>query len=339
MLINNKKIHLKKSFSYQKKQLTKNWIFLTLIFIIALVSIFLVMSIGDRGLEIEFWSLINRHVFWKIIIAGGCLGISGYLIQHLSHNKMADTSILGVGNVNSIVLVVMMLLLNLASQESVDNYNLLLPYMFTIFSILSALIVYFLSFKKNKQINKRFLLIGILVNFFFVGISTALSTYLPPGKSSIVSGFIEGKLNDLYDENLPYCGLLMGFLLIWFLFLSRKFKIVSINSDIATELGINTNRLTFQSLIIVGGLCGVSYILVGNITFLGLVAGNISTMIFRKKINFGICSSWLFSITILAISFFIFNNLLHSYFKSPINPALVISLICMPYFIYLLFRN
>lgn len=312
------------------------------LFVFSLFSLLSLLMFDNNGFSFLFLINVNSWLMLTIPMSGFCLGVSSYLVQHSSGNKIADTSILGVGNVNALLLVLMILALDFNSDDSINNYQAILPYVFIFGSIGASLLIYILSSKKGKQISKRFIITGILINFFFTALASTLSIYLTPGKSSIVNSYTSGKIDQFINRDFLFCGILTIVLLIWLLSILNKFKIVSTNVEIAKELGINSNLITLQILIISGGLTGVAYILVGNITFLGLVAGNIATTLFKKKMFYGIFASWFSSIIIMSITFLIFVNIIPGIydFKIPtINPSYVISLVSIPYFIYLLFRT
>lgn len=342
--MNYKSIILKAN---KKKFINKNMnnkflIYFICLFIFATLSLLSLLMFDNNGFSLPFLLNINVWLMVTIPLSGFCLGVSSYLIQHSSGNKIADTSILGVGNVNALLLVLMILGLDFNSDDSINNYKTLLPYAFVFGSIGASLLIYFLSAKRNKQISKRFVITGILINFFFTAIAGTLSIYLTPGKSVIVNSFISGKIDQFINEDFLFCSIITLILCIWLLLIINKFKIVSTNAEIAKELGINANFITFQIIIISGALTGIAYILVGNITFLGLVAGNIATTLFKKKMIYGIFGSWFSSIIIMSVTFLIFVNIIPGIydFQIPtINPSYVISLISIPYFIYLLFRT
>lgn len=310
--------------------------------LLSIISLLSLLMFDNYGFNFLYLLDINAWLMITIPISGFCLGVSSYLIQQLSGNRIADTSILGVGNVNALLLVLMILSLDFNSDDSINNYRKFLPYVFIIGSVCASLLIYFLSFKKGKQISKRFIITGILINFFFIALSGTMSRYLTPGKSVIVGSYTSGKIEQYFNDDFLLCGIVTLFLCIWLLIILNKFKIVSINSEIAKELGINSNSITLQILIISGALTGVAYILVGNITFLGLVAGNIAITFFKKKMFYGMFCSWFSSITIMSLTFLIFVNIIpgiYDYQIPTINPSYVISLISIPYFIYLLFRT
>lgn len=335
---------IKNKYFITNKKFLLNIFWSVIIFVVSMLSLFLIVLIDNKGFNFQLLFISYKYILIKIPIISFCLGVSSYLIQHSSGNKMADTSVLGLGNINSLsVILLVLFLLDNTNVDSQNIYNTLLPFVFIFGSVIASLFLYLLSSKKGHQISKKFILVGILINFFILGLSTAFSSFLTSGQSQLISRFVNGNLSPITGS--PYfliCGIMSIVFFIWILLISNKFKIVSTNQIIAKELGINTNSITMQILIICGGLTGIAYALCGNLVFLGLVAGNVATSIFKKNIKFGVFSSCFISIIILSLTFWIFESIIPSSFDyklPPIDTVNVVSVVCIPYFLYLMFKE
>lgn len=337
----NAQIKNKYFISHKKTFFNLFWTFL--LFLFALISILLTLSFTADGYEFKLLFTLYWRLLIKIPIVAFCLGVSSYLIQHSSGNKMADTSILGLGNINSLFVLIMVYFLDITNKTSINIYNTLLPFVFISGSILGSLFVYMLSYRKGKQISKKFVLIGILINFFFIGLYEAVNTFLTHSKQMIVSSFVSGNLDAITGTDYMWlCLAITIVIFIWIMSISNKFKIVSTNPIVAQSLGINSNNITFQILIICGALTGIAYAMVGNLVFIGLVTGNIATSIFKKNIRYGVFSTFFSSIIILSLTFWLFEIMIPSAtnFKFPVlDKVNLISIICIPYFLYLMFKD
>lgn len=330
---------MNKVFLNKQQLYSKKWLFLTIMFIVYLLFFFLISFVDERGFNVEIFD-IQKYALLNILLLGICLGTSSYLIQHLSNNRLADTSILGIGNINSFLITIMALLLNLADQNSINLYNTMIPFVFISGSILISIILFSIS-GKNK-ISKKFIIIGIFINFFISAVSSLISSWLPSGKSALISPYLNGFITDTKNDYYLFSSIVIIVLILWFLLIANKFRIVSLDPYIASELGINVLSVSRQIIIISGALAGVAYIIGGNISFMGIIAGNIATSIFKKQIKSGMLAASISSMAIMSIAFFIFVNLIPGLtnYKFPvINPANVISFICIPYFLYLIFSK
>lgn len=325
------------SLKFEQKQILKNGLCFAFIIPIAALLIFLILFVDETGFN-TIMSIINRWIIFVIIISSFALGMSTYIVQTLSKNRLADTSILGIGSVNLLALVIMVAFLNLGSQQSIDNFNYAIPFVFITFSGLAAIAIFYLSQKDKFKINKKFILAGILINFIFSTIAASLSSLMSSTKNQIISSFSTGKIQQL-SNNEFYVGLTAVVLLIcivWMFFIINKFKIVSINQYIATQLGINIKSIYKQALLISGILTGIAFTLSGNIIFLGLLAGNISYHFFKSHVRSGFIASGIFAFIILGLTYFINRNLLT---KTNLNTSYLIPLMACPYFLYLLIKK
>ncbi|MGL5591174.1 MAG: iron ABC transporter permease [Mycoplasmoidaceae bacterium] len=315
----------------KKKILIMFFLITTFMFIMALI-----LSLGKNGFQdAEKIFIINKNLIFVIPIASASLSIASLLLQQLSKNKLADNSVLGLGNINLITLMALMFVVDFDSDYSVNNYMNIYPFLFIIFSMLSCFVIFLVSYKKNKNISKKFIIVGVIFNFTFLSVSSSLDIFLPAGKSASLQQFINGFIDSSHD--LPIIVSFVGFLIgtIWLAFIFQKFKICTTSYSIAKSLGINANSINLQILLICGLLSGVAFTLVGNLTFLGLIAGNIASFLFKKNYAYSFPASCLIGSIIVGLAFLINKNI----FESNINTPAIIPLVGIPYFIYLITKE
>ena len=96
------------------------------------------------------------------------------------------------------------------SDYSINNYLNIYPFLFIIFSMLSCFLIFLFSYKKNKNISKRFIIVGIISTFTILSVSSSLDVFLPSGKSASLKQF----LNDFIDtsRHFPLFVSLTGFI-------------------------------------------------------------------------------------------------------------------------------
>ncbi|MGL5591171.1 MAG: iron ABC transporter permease [Mycoplasmoidaceae bacterium] len=324
-------------FAATNNKITKKNILIMFFLISAFMFIMaLILSLGKNGFQdAEKIFIINKNLIFVIPIASASLSIASLLLQQISKNRLADSSVLGLGNINLIILIGLMFIVDFDSDYTVNNYMNIYPFLFIIFSMLACFLIFLVSYKKNKNISKKFIIVGIIFNFTFLSISSSLKIFLTPNKISALQQFINGFIDTSHD--LPIIVSFVGFLIaiIWLTFIFQKFKICTTSYSIAKSLGINANSINLQILLICGLLSGVAFTLVGNLTFLGLIAGNVASFIFKKNYHYSIPASCLIGSIIVGLSFLINKNI----FESNVNTPAVIPLIGIPYFIYLILKD
>ncbi len=334
---NNNASQNKKTFHETQRKLNlKNWIILCFLISLSLLLLSFIVTLSSNGFKDAnlLWR-INYKLLFIIPIASFGLGVSSYLIQQMSNNRLGDTSILGIGNVNLIAMMLLILAVDFNSTYAVNNYKNIFPFLFIIVSMITSLLIYLLSYNKRKNISKKFIISGIVLNFTFIGISYAINTFLPSGKAAVVKSFSTGFLDSSEDLTILVAIISFTIAMVWLALVYEKFKIATINNEVARGLGINTNNIYLQILLISGMLTGISYILVGNVVFLGMLAGNIAFNLYKKKYNFSIISSGLSATIILSLAYLVNSNLL----STTINTTSLIPLVGIPYFLYLVFKE
>lgn len=326
----------KRVFAENRKMLLKNWITLSILLSLTSLFLFFVVSLSSSGFrDMDILWRTNYKLLIIIPIAGAGLGIGSFLIQQISNNRLGDTSVLGIGNVNLIALTILILTVDFSSSYSVSNYKKFYPFVFIVVSMFTSLCIYLLSYNKRENISKKFIISGIVLNFAFVSISYALNIFLSGGKAASIKVFASGFLDTAEPLSIYVSLGGFAFALLWLALIYEKFRICTISNEIARELGIRTNIIYLQVLLIAGLLTGVSYTLVGNVAFLGMLAANISYNLFKKNFNFGIPGVSLAGTLILAVAFVFNKNILNT----NINTTALIPLVGIPYFLYLVIKE
>lgn len=334
---------MKINFNYKKKfvnnpmfSVKKQFLIFLTIFLITFFCLFLVATVDKTGfLNIDTVWRNNKKLIFIILISSFSLGASSFLFQNLTRNKLADSSALGIGNINLVALMLIIFALDFNSSYSVSNYKYALPFVFIIFSIGLTLGIYFLSSKKYILSNKKLILTGILLNFVFIALASSFNSFLPSGKQSIIKQYTNGFYDTSEDYYIYVAFAFFAISIIWIFCIMNKFRIISSNSEIATELGINVKSVNFQALLIAGIMAGISFILVGNVAFLGLIGANAAMFVFKKNFKLGLPASGYISTIIVAITFLINKNIINS----NVNTSQLIPLVSSVYFLYLVVRS
>lgn len=319
-----------------KKMSIKNWLIFSFIISIALLTLFFLVSLNKNGFnDIKLMWNINKNLLIIIPISGFGFGISSYLIQQMSGNRLADTSVLGMGNINLIALMILLYNIDFGNDNQINIYKNIYPFLFIAISILISVFIYLLSYNRHQNISKKFIIVGVVLNFAFIAISYSLNNMMPSNKSTTIKEFSTGFIDNVENTAMYVAIITFAIAMIWLAFIYERFKIATINNELAKQMGINVNNIYLQILIICGLLVGSSYSLVGNVAFLGLFVGNIAFNIYKKKLNFGIPTCGLLAIIILATTFVVNKNIL----ATNINTATLIPILGIPYFVYLVIKE
>lgn len=280
-------------------------------------------------------------VAMQMFLTGFSLGISSYLLQRMTNNKLADTSIMGFGNFNLIPLSLLTVCTNLAMEPesqkmSVSTYNIVYPIVIIATSVLLCVIFNYLAKDKTKFNFKKLLLTGIVLNFVSIAIGFSIASTGDPKAHSVIENKVVGLIAagpKEFNFYLSMSSIMLGFL--WIMINSVKIKLVIQNQEIARQVGINNTGLMLQTMLAIGLLVGASYSLSGDFVFVGLMAGNIAFRLTKNSVGAGVSASGLIGSLMVLTTYFIFSNLINVPYRiiAPLIPLLI-----SPYFIYLIVK-
>lgn len=320
----------------------------TIILFTCLIALFIAMffitvciwpSAASQGANVDFgfkvgWELQSAKIP-AIIVAAIGLSLGGYIVQQVTQNRLADTSILGISTVN-IVLLVIVYVVGVGTTVAFGQAK---PWVLLALSVLTAVVIFILSYKKRTNVSSKFVLAGVIINFLFVGFgNTFMNASFANNPIFAVQPYMDGQLPlpslthyDFYSAVAMVC-----FATVWMLVISRRFFIANSNYLIAKSVGVNPSAVYFQAIMIAGIFTASAFILVGNITFLGIATGNIAFFLFKKKPISGLIGTILTGLVFMLFSYFIGNNCIaNSFFPS----SMIIPLIVAPIFIILALRK
>lgn len=281
----------------------------------------------------------TSYLYWKqiltIILGSFSLGIATYLLQEMTNNKLADTSILGIGNINLIVAIFLTLNFNVSNLVESQNFLTKNSIFFMFFSIAITIIIYLLS-KYKSNINKnKMIIIGVVLNFCLIGTYYGLINLVPANKKNYIDVYLNGGVFILSELQYIF-GFVMLFICILLIFLNKsKMHILFTNKQIAISLGINPNRIYIFTLLMIGILTGISFYSLGNVVLLGLIASSISSILFKRNYKFSIISSGIIAAIFLNLSFYLVSLISSIYPKISGLEIYFFPIIGIPYFIFI----
>ncbi|WPL37698.1 iron chelate uptake ABC transporter family permease subunit [Malacoplasma iowae] len=330
---------LRNKITFTNKKRLKNPLILIVLFV--LVCLFAIMILF---LDAEFGFTTLNLVFWKQILAivcgASCLGIGTYLLQEMTNNKLADTSILGIGNINLIVSIFLVISFNVSNYEQSKNFLTTNSWIFTIFSFLTVLCLYLLSFSNKKFSSSKMMFIGIVLKFLLIGLYYGLITFVPSNKKDYIQEYLNGTISTPSDVQFLIGYILLFISICWIFIIKKKIFILYTDYVIAKTIGIKPNNLNFQVIFIIGILSGVAFFMLGNIFLLGLLGASCSYLIFKRNYNYSIFGSALICILFMFIAFFLNNNILSIFFPKLSNLAIYwFPIIGVIYFVCLLIKR
>ncbi|MFJ8088395.1 FecCD family ABC transporter permease [Lysinibacillus sp. NPDC095746] len=267
------------------------------------------------------------------LVGGAGIAVAGSLLQSYTGNHLADTGLLGLHAGASCGLIIFM---SFFSQKFLYA-EILIPLFAFSGGALAAVSIVYLAKSKNGGINtNKLILIGIAVSALFNAITLFLSLRLNKDTYSFAASWL---LGNIWGRHWIHVSILIPWVALFSFLayhLAHRLNLLQVGEAFAQTTGINVKRTKNSALIMAVVLSSVSVAIVGNISFLGLLAPHLARQLVGSDYRLNLPLSALIGAGILLLSDTIGRSLFEA---NPIPAGILVSFIGGPYFIYLLLKN
>ncbi|MEG8946257.1 FecCD family ABC transporter permease [Rosettibacter firmus] len=282
----------------------------------------IIFSNEDNYLSKIIFDIRLPRILFAVLVGGG-LSLAGAVFQSLLMNPLAEPYILGISSGGTFGAIISFYL-----GLSFPGTQLL--------AFVGALCVMFIVFILGKRFGELepnvLLLSGIMVGSFFSALILLMMTILNDSLKTTIFWLI-GNLS-LADKNnlifvMPITIITSTILII----LSNKFNVMSLGSDYAKQLGINTNLIRNTSYILTSIMIGTLVSISGIIGFVGLLIPHICRILFGNDNRIIFTSSFFIGASYLVVADTIARTIIS---PAELPVGAITALIGAPIFIYLL---
>lgn len=290
---------------------------------------------GQRNHEIAIFKLRLPRIVIALLV-GSALSTAGVILQGVTKNDLADSGILGINSGAALFVVVYIYLMNGNVYEGMSNLTVFtMPIIALVGALFGAFLIYSLAWKGGIN-SSRLLLIGIGVNIAFTSILTIFQLKFTTQEFNRVMAWTSGSI---WGTSWKYVIAVLPFIVIFMgitIYKSKYIDVLNLGDEVSISLGVDVEKQRRRLIIYAVILSGVSTAVAGSISFLGLIAPHIGRKIIGPKHKRLIPVSALIGTLLLLIADTISRNLL-----APIEipVGIVVSIIGVPYFIYLMLVN
>lgn len=275
----------------------------------------------------------------RIVIAfivGIALSTAGSILQCVTKNDLAEPGVIGI-NAGAALAVVLLISQGTSYYNEIGSFRLyLMPLISMTGAFLSAALVYGLSYRKGSITPTRLILVGIGVNAGINAFVTLYQMNMSGGDYNRALTWISGSL---WGSSWKYFWLVTPLILLFLLltiYKSKTLDVMDLGDQLATGLGVKVERDRNILLFYAVALSALATAVAGNIAFLGLLGPHIAKSIVgpvhRRKIPMAAIISGIIIITADT-----FSRNLFSPIEIPVG--ITISIIGVPYFIYLMLKK
>lgn len=212
------------------------------------------------------------------ILCGGALSASGLMLQTAFKNPLAGPSIFGISGGAGLGVALVMLLLGgsvTTLSFSITGFMAILLAAFTGAMVVTGIIFLFSSIVRN---NVMLLIIGIMIGYLSSSAISLLNFFATEEgvRSYMVWGM--GSFGGVSLSQLPIFSSITIIGLIGACLLIKPLNALLLGERYAENLGINTNRVRNQLLLVTGLLTAITTAFCGPIAFIGLAVPHIARL-------------------------------------------------------------
>ncbi|MCZ9297092.1 ABC transporter permease [Corynebacterium yonathiae] len=204
-----------------------------------------------------------------LVLAGAAMSVSGLVMQLITQNRFVEPSTTGTTEWAGLGLLVVMAVAPTAS--------ILTKMMGAVAFSFVGTIVFFLFL---RRVTLRSSLIVPIIGIMLGAVVSAVSTFF-----ALLSDMLQqlgiwfmGSFTAVYKGQYEVLWLVLLVLVAVYIFADRL-TVVGLGEDVATNVGLNYNRMLLLGTGLIAIATGVVTVVVGSLPFLGLIVPNIVSMV------------------------------------------------------------
>lgn len=268
-------------------------------------------------------------------LVGFALGIAGAIIQGVTRNGLADPGILGINAGAGLAVVLFMFLFQGVINVTGWLGVMLMPLFGIVGGLLATSLIYIFAREKGRLDPQRLILVGIAIASGFGALTMYISLKMNPKDYEMAVVWLAGSL---HSANWKFVVTMLPWLLLLpvICLRSRKLDLFQLSEDSQTSVGLNVEREKNIFLLCSIGLVSASVAVSGSIAFIGLIAPHLARQLVGLRHIRIIPVSGLVGMIMVLIGDFIGKTI---FAPAELSVGIVVSIIGVPYFVYLLLRT
>lgn len=277
----------------------------------------------------------------RIVIAalvGMGLAMAGVVLQGITKNGLADPGILGINAGAGAAVVIFMYFFQFQAAWT-DGSSwmkiMMMPMFGFVGGTLAAALIFFFALKNGHLDMQRLILTGIAINSGFGALSMFIS--LKMNEKDFESAAV-WQAGSIYNANWTFIVAMLPWIVILGVYVYRKSYLLDyfqLEESTVVGLGIRLEKEKIILLLASVGLVSACVSVSGSIGFIGLMAPHIARQLVGIQHNLVMPVSVLVGAALLIFSDFVAKTV---FAPSELAVGIVVSIIGIPYFLYLLVK-
>jgi iron complex transport system permease protein len=290
---------------------------------------------GTRTQELVLFNMRLPRIIIAVLV-GTALALAGTVLQGITKNDLADPGILGISSGAALAVVIYIYFMNGNVYDGINNLTIFtIPIVALSGGVVGAFLVYSLAWKKGISAS-RLILVGIGVNAAFNALLIVFQLRFTSQEFNRVMVWISGSI---WGTSWSYVIATLPWILVFIIltiYKARYLDILNLGDQLSIGLGVKVEKERRILLMYAVALAGVATAVAGTISFLGLISPHIARKLVGPKHKVLLPTSALVGTFILLLA----DTISRSMFAPiEIPVGIVVSIIGVPYFIYLILKE
>ncbi|MFB7156464.1 FecCD family ABC transporter permease [Lysinibacillus sp. NPDC056232] len=265
--------------------------------------------------------------------AGMALALAGAVLQGVTRNDLADPGIIGINAGAGVGITLFYLLVN----GDLPHFAYVLPLIGFVSALLTALCIYFFSYKRNEGVQPvQLILVGVGVASALSGVMILLISSAERSDVQFIAQWLAG---NVWGADWPFFWALLPWLALgipFILYKANVLNVLAMTEQTAVGLGLNIGRERLQLLVVSVALAAAAVSVTGGIAFIGLMAPHIAKQLVGPRYQFFLPLTLFIGASLLMLADTIGRVAISS---ATVPAGIVVACIGAPYFLYLLRKN
>lgn len=271
-------------------------------------------------------------------LVGAGLAMAGVVLQGVTKNALADSGILGI-NAGASCAVVMFMFFFQIQLTNVEINSISKIFMIPLFGFvggtLAAILILVFSYKSRRMDMQKLILTGIAINSGFGALTLLWSLKMNESDYESAAIWMNGTI---YNANWYFVLAMLPWLIILGMYVYKKAYLLDyfqLEEDTIISLGISLEKEKLKLLLASVGLVSACVSVSGSIGFIGLMAPHIARQLVGIEHKYVMPVSALIGSILLVFSDYIAKTVFE---PRELAVGIVVSLVGIPYFLYLLVK-
>ncbi len=286
---------------------------------------------GDHYCRLALFGIRLPRLVLSVLVGLG-MGVSGVVMQDLMHNDLASPGTLGVSAGSGLFVTIYVALI----KQSGTN-PIVMPFLALAGGLLSAGVIFLLAVKKGQRIQPtKIIMTGVAMNSAYGAISMFFMFMLDSTQLEFLQRWQSG---ELWGTDWKYIVVFAAWLVVFLLmtyYKSMTLNVINMGYDVARGLGVDVGKQFIVLSVCAVALSSSAVAFGGNFFFLGLIGPHIARRLVGTDTRVLFPASGIIAGIIVITADMLVRG---TPYLANIPTGIIISVISVPYFLYLLIRS